>query len=475
MRPQTFRYRQLADDLAGRIRRGLLAPGERLPSVRALCATHAVSLGTAVQTYLLLEQEGWVEARPRSGYFVRARPHAASAPAMRRPRMVARELAVADMTLDILREANRPELTNLGAAWADPRLLPLKALARHHSEIARRSPELLGAYPVAAGLPALRQQIARHLRRAGCHCDPEEIIVTNGCMEALGLSLRAVAKPGDTVAIESPTFYGVLQAIESAGMKALELPTHPRDGVDLDSLEKALARHRIAACLLIPSFNNPVGACLPQASRARLARLLSQAQVPLIEDDVFGDISFQWPRLPAVKSFDTEGNVLLCSSFSKTLGPGFRLGFVAAGRYAERVEHGKMLANIATAGLPQAAVAEYLKRGGYDRMIHHASRVYHRRSEQLRHWVLDCFPEGTRVTTPQGGVVLWVELPPQVQGVALHDEALKAGLSITPGVIFSPRSDYVHHVRLSFGMKEGETMRAALRKLGAIAHRLARR
>ena len=474
-RPVEFIYRTLADELAGQIRRGLFAPGDRLPSVRGLCAAHQVSLSTAVQTYLHLEQEGWVEARPRSGYFVRARPRSETGtPAMSRPKMVPRDIAVAELTLGVLDEANDPELINLGSAWADPHLLPLKALAREHTELARRAAQHLGHYEVSAGLPELRRQIARYLRRAGCHCDPAEIIVTNGCMEALALSLRAVAKPGDTIAIESPTFYGILQVIESAGMKALELPTHTRNGVDLDSLERALTRHRIAACLLIPSFNNPIGSCMPRASRERLARMLAEAGVPLIEDDVFGDISFHWPRLPATKSFDHGGNVLLCSSFSKTVAPGFRLGYVAAGRYADRVEHGKLLANVATAGLPQAALAAYLKRGGYDRMMHHASRAYHRRSEQLRHWVLEYFPEGTRVTEPQGGVVLWVELPKQVSGVGLHDNALNAGISITPGVIFSPRGDYEHHVRLSYGMAEGSAMQSAVRKLGTLAHKLAK-
>jgi DNA-binding transcriptional MocR family regulator len=474
--PAPFLYRQLADMLAGQIRQGLLAPGERLPSVRALCEAHAVSLSTAVQTYLSLEQEGWVEARPRAGYFVRVRPRGAECePAMSRPQMVAREIAVAHLALDVVKEARRPGVVNLGAAWADPRLLPLKALAREHAELARHKPELLGVYEISAGYPELRRQVARHLQRAGCRCAPDEIIITNGCMEALALSLRAVAKSGDTIAIESPTFYGVLQAIEAAGMKALELPTHPRDGVDLDSLEQALKRRRLAACLLIPSFNNPLGSCIPLAHRERLARLLASADVPLIEDDVFGDISFQWPRLPAVKSFDRAGNVLLCSSFSKTLGPGCRLGYVAAGRYADRVEHGKLLANIATAGLPQAALANYLARGTYDRVAHRASRAYYRRSEQLRHWLLECMPAGTRVTQPQGGVVLWVELPSHVDGVALHDAALQQQLSITPGVIFSPHADYRHHLRISYGLVDDAEMQGAVRKLGVLAHDLASR
>jgi DNA-binding transcriptional MocR family regulator len=473
-RPHPFLYRRIADRLADQIRRGIITTGERLPSVRELSMTEGISLSTAVQAYLRLEQEGWVEARPRSGYFARPRLCGIECePEMTRPRMVARDVAVADLALNIMKEARRPEIINLGAAWADPRLLPLKAVARAHVQQARRTQDLLGLYEVSAGSAELRRQIARHLQRSGCDCSPDQIVVTNGCMEALTLSLRAVAKAGDTVAIESPTFYGVLQAIEANGIKALEIPTHPRDGVDMDSLELALARHKIAACLFIPSFNNPLGSCMPRESRQRLARLLSEVNVPLIEDDVFGELGFQRPRLPPVKSLDSDGNVLLCSSFSKTLGPGFRLGYVAAGRYVEQVEHGKLLANIATAGVPQAALATYLKRGGYERVVQHASVNYQRRSEQLRHWLLEQMPDGTRVTQPQGGVALWVELPEHIEGVALHREALKAGVSITPGVMFSPNAAYKHHVRLSYGLVEGAAMQQAVRKLGVLARRLA--
>ncbi len=473
--PSPLLYRRLADTLATEIRSGLRAPGERLPSVRALCAAHGVSLTTAVQSYLLLEREGWVEARPRRGYFVRARPQPRQEPEISRPTMVAREIAVADLALNILKEAHRTDVIQLGAAWADPQLLPLKPLLREQARWARQQPQLAGVYEVTAGHPALRHQIARHLRRAGCHCDPDEVIITNGCMEALTLSLRAVAKAGATIAIESPTFYGVLQAVEAAGMKALEIPTHPRHGIDLGALERAISRHRIAACLLIPSFNNPLGSCLPVAQRAPLAELLAAAAIPLIEDDVFGDLSFQWPRPPAVKAFDRDGNILLCSSFSKTLGAGLRLGYVAAGRYAERVEHGKLLANIATATLSQATVASYLKKGDYERTIQHASRVYQRRSEQLRHWLSRYLPAGARITEPQGGVTLWVELPPQLDGVVVHDAALAEGLSVTPGVIFSPRGDYTHHLRLSYGLVEEAALAGAARRLGKVTQRLLRR
>jgi DNA-binding transcriptional MocR family regulator len=474
MGPTDVLYRHLATTLADQIGTGLYRAGERLPSIRSLCRSFQVSLSTAVQAYAVLEREGWVEARPRSGYFVRPRGGGqASEPRTSRPQMIAREIAVADLSLDILKDARSPELLNLGAAWPDPALLPLKALAREQSALARQCPELLGSYELAAGNSELRRQIARHLHRSGCRCGPEEIIVTNGCMEALSLSLSAVAKPGDVIVIESPTFYGVLQAIEAAKMRALEVPTHPRDGIDLDRLEQVLRRERVAACLLIPSFNNPLGSCMPLSHRERVAQLLESANVPLIEDDVFGELSFRVPRLPAVKSFDTTGNVLLCSSFTKTLGPGLRVGYVAAGRFAERIEHAKLLANIATAGLPQATVANYLQRGAYEQSLRRASRVYQRRSERLREWLLSELPDGTRITHPQGGLVLWVELPPHISGNRLHAAASKEGVSVTPGIIFSPSGDYGHHLRISYGLADETVLKEGVERLGRVARRVA--
>jgi DNA-binding transcriptional MocR family regulator len=467
-----FIYDRVAAELAQAIRAGTLAAGERLPSLRALCLRHGISLSTAIQAYRRLEADGLVEARPKSGYFALGSVcGAACEPAMSRPRDVPGEITVARLALDILQEARRPGVLNLGAVVPGPELLPLRRLVREMGTLARRQPEIIGRYEVPAGNMALREQIARHMLRSGCRCRADEIIVTNGCMEALTLALRAVAQRGDTIAIESPTFYGILQGIESLGMRALELPTHPRDGIDLDALQQALDTQPVAAILLVPSFNNPLGCNMPLEHRRRLAGMVERSGVPLIEDDIYGDLGFQQPRLPTVKSFDRSGNVLLCSSFSKTLAPGLRIGYVVPGRHGERVEHLKLLGNVATAGLPQLALAGFLRHGGYEPVVRRAARVYQQRSERLRRLILEHFPEGTLVTQPQGGFVLWVELPPHIDAVALHAAALGEDISVTPGVIFSPRGDYRHHLRISCGQLEGEALERGVRRVAALARR----
>ncbi|MFO7593839.1 MAG: PLP-dependent aminotransferase family protein [Pseudomonadota bacterium] len=468
-----FLYQRLADELATAIRQGVFRAGEKLPSLRRFCRRHGVSLSTALQVYRELERARLVESRPKSGYVVLAQGCGeACEPAMSRPSLSPGKVTSAELAVDILNEARRPELINLGAVVPSAEQLPLKSLARIMSALVRRSPELLGRYELPAGNELLRERLARQLRQAGTPCHSDDLIITNGCQEAMVLSLRAVAKAGDVIAIESPTFYGILQSIESLGMKALEIPTHPRTGVDLDTLQQVLDKKRVAACLFIPSFNNPLGSCMPPANRKRLASMLAKARVPLIEDDIYGDLSFDRPRLPTVKSFDREGNVLLCSSFSKTLVPGYRIGYVMPGKWLDKVRHLKLLGNVATAGLPQVALAEYLQRGGYEKLIRESAHHYRWRSEEIRRLVLKYFPEGTRVTQPQGGFVLWVEMPPQVDCIRLHDRALRAGISVTPGVIFSPRGDYRRHIRISCGQLSAEEAERAVRKLGELAGKL---
>lgn len=468
-RAESFLYRQLAEELVNAICRGSFRSGEKLPSLRRFCRQHSVSLSTALQVYRLLEEARLVESRPKSGYYVLSQACGDECvPAMSRPSMAPRAVTSAQMAIDILNEARRPELINLGAVVPSLHHLPLKSLSRITSALVRRSPEILGRYEQPAGNGLLRERLARRLCEEGCDCSSEEIIITNGAQEAMVLSLRAVAKAGDVIAIESPTFYAVLQTIESLGMKALEIPTHPRNGVDLDTLQQVVEQGLVAACLFIPSFNNPLGSCMPLENRQRLAAMLAKAKVPLIEDDVYGDLSFQQPRLPTVKSFDKEGNVILCSSFSKTLVPGYRIGYVLAGKWSDKLHHLKLLGNVATAGLPQKVLAEYLKRGGYERVVQEAARSYRWRIEQIRSLVLKYFPEGTLVTQPQGGFVLWVEMPQEVDCVVLHDLAIRAGISVTPGVIFSPRGDYRHHLRISCGQVSAEDAEPAIRRLGQI-------
>ena len=323
---------------------------------------------------------------------------------------------------------------------------------------------------MSPGYNPLRVQIARRSLYAGCSLNPREILITSGCQEAVTLSLMAVCRPGDTVAVESPTYFNHLQILEALQLKALEIPTHPRYGISLEDLEDVLKKKRVNACLFIPNFSNPLGSLMPVDRKKDLAKMLTEHDAPLIEDDICGDLGFAPERPKVVKAFDKKGLVILCSSFSKTLAPGYRIGWVSPGRYRLEIERLKSACTIATATPPQMAVAEFLTNGGYDHHLRKIRRIYMRQVWLMSQAVGKFFPEGTRVTRPTGGFVLWVELPEQVDSLKLYEQALEAGITIAPAPIFSARQEYGHHIRLSATFWSDKVEKAIV-TLGGLAER----
>ncbi len=468
-------YEQVAERLGDAIAAGTLRPGDRLPSVRQLSLRERVSISTVLQAYLHLESVGLIETRPQSGHYVRRRERPRLAePQVSRPASSATPVTVSGLVARVYQSARDPKLVQLGAAFPSPELMPTRRLYRELNLLTREQADAGILYDIPPGCLELRQQLARRSLDWGCALSPGDFITTCGASEAIHLCLLAVARTGDTIAIESPAYYGTLQAIESLGLKALEIPSSPRDGLEIDALEAALQRRRVAAVLVVPSFSNPLGSCMPEENRRRLVKLLDAHDVPLIEDDIYGDLHFGPERPRTCKSFDTRGNVMLCGSFSKTLAPGFRVGYVAPGRFRERVELLKFSHTVATATLPQLAIARFLQEGGYDRHLRTLRRRLAGQVERMAEAVAEHFPEGTRVARPSGSGLLWVELPATVDALALHARALEAGISIAPGPIFSARPDcYRNFVRLSCGQVWTPRIEAAMATLGSLARSLA--
>jgi DNA-binding transcriptional MocR family regulator len=311
-------------------------------------------------------------------------------------------------------------------------------------------------------------QIARRAMTGGGLLAPDTIVTTQGATEAINLCLRAVCRPGDTVAVESPIFFGILQIIEMQGLRALEIPTHPDCGMSLDALSYAIDQNSIGTCLVVSNFSNPLGCCIPEEGKKRLVELLEARDIPLIEDDIYGDLSFADERPIVAKAFDKKGIVLLCSSFSKTVAPGYRVGWVAPGRFQERVERLKILSNIATTTPTQLAMTEFLSNGGYDHHLRKIRRVYRRQTDLMAQAIVRHFPEGTRVSRPSGGYVLWVEFPEVVDSLKLYESALKEGITVAPGPIFSSGDRFRNCIRLNAGFWSGEIERA-LATVGRIA------
>lgn len=463
------KYEQVATLLSEQIARGIYQTGDRLPSIRHLSEQMGFSISTIQEAYLLLEQRGVTEVRPKSGHFV-TRQHAPLPDLPQMPEYSVRpeETSTWAKVFHLLYQAQSADTLSLGRAVPNLSVGTLKPLQRSLAALTRRG-ELRGlSYDYILGCDELRKQITRLAVDSGCNLSSEEVIITSGCQEALASSLRAVTQPGDTVVVDSPSFYGSLQAIEACGLKTLELPTDPRTGISLEAMQLAFDQWSVKACLVTPTFNNPLGYTMPDERKRQLLDLLSRYDIPLIEDDVYGDLGYAAPRPRSIKSFDTEGRVILCSSFSKTLAPGLRVGWVAPGRYASRVMHMKYISSMSSATLPQLAVADFIARGGYDRHLKRVRSVYQRGRDYLLEWITRYFPEGTRVSNPQGGFLLWVELPPEVDSMALTRRALRQGVGVAPGELFSSTGKFSHHIRLNYADCPGTKMEKGIKLLSEL-------
>jgi DNA-binding transcriptional MocR family regulator len=460
-------YEKVAGKISKLIRDGVLRPGDRIPSVRRASQQHRVSVTTAVQAYLALENRGLIEARPKSGFYVRYRRREELAePRLSKSAGRAAPVEMTDLVTRFFETAARPGIVPLGAALPGEELLPVVKLNRLLASLTRTSGGRAAFYDIPPGCEALRREVARRSLDFGSAIDMNEIVTTCGATEALVLCLRAVSKPGDVIAVESPTYYGFLKTIEGLGLKALEISTHPREGLDLDALETALRKHKIAAVLCMPSFNNPLGSLMNDENRRRLVEILAKREIPMIEDDIYGDLHFDEQRPRVARAYDREGLVMLCGSFSKTLAPGYRVGWCAPGRFLSRVKTLKFTNTIATATLPQLAIAEFLRNGGYDHHLRTLRRTYAEQVQQFSEAIAESFPTDTKLTRPRGGFVLWIELPAKVDALALHEQALREGISIAPGPLFSATQQFRNFIRVSCGYPWSGKIERAIGVLG---------
>ncbi|WP_434516986.1 PLP-dependent aminotransferase family protein [Dechloromonas sp. ARDL1] len=467
------RYQSLAYETEKLIVDGVLRPGDRLPSVRQVCRTHTISPVTVTQAYYLLESRGLIEARPKSGYFVRARlGQNLSEPEMSHPVGNSTSLQVSDFIFQILNSVKDPAVVPLGSSFPSPFLFPFDKLGRFLCQAARRFDPLSTVTDLPPGNEELRRQIVLRYLSRGAGVATDEVVVTSGAMEGINLCLQAVTQPGDLIAIESPTFYAGLQASERLGLKVIEIPSHPREGISIQALEDALRHHPIKACLLMLNFGNPTGSLVSEERKRHLIDLLARHDVPLIEDDVYGELYFG-PQPPLCSKVVTRADhVMHISSFSKCLAPGYRLGWVAAGRYAEKIVRLKLATTLATTTPVQIAVAEYLKHGGYDHHLRRLRQQLQLQESMLLEGVERFFPGSTRLARPAGGYFVWLELPESVDALKLHRMALDQGISIAPGPIFSAKKEFANCIRLNFGHPQTEVMQRAVATLGHLVSTL---
>ncbi|WP_027859032.1 aminotransferase-like domain-containing protein [Marinobacterium jannaschii] len=466
-------YERVADEIASRIQDGYYASGDKLPSIRAMSQEHHVSIATVQEAYRLLEDRGLARARPKSGYYVTAPAPSPQLPGISRPAQRPLEVSQWDEVTRLLFAPHSNSRQILGRGLPDVETASLKPLQKLMSDISRNIGARGLIYDDLRGVEELRIQIARIMVDSGCRLHPDDLIVTSGCQEGLSISMRAVTKPGDVIAVDSPGFYGSMQTIRANGLKVIEIPTHPETGISIEALELALEQWPISTILVVPTYNNPLGYCMPDERKQALLKLAERYDLAIIEDDIYGDLGYSYPRPRTLKSFDTEGRVLMCSSFSKTLAPGLRVGWVAPGRFREQVLHQKYVSTAGSSSIPQLAVAEFIAQGYYERHLRKVRQQYQRARDSVIPWIENYFPSGTRMTCPQGGFLLWIELPETVDSVTLNSRVMQYQIQIAPGVIFSASGKYRNCIRLNYAFPPDDNYHAAIKRVGDIATELA--
>lgn len=465
------RYETLARTLRRQIDTQVWLPGDRLPSLRDTCKQSGLSLMTVLQAYQLLESQGVIVSRPQSGYYVAADTQRPVRYSPDERLHAAEQVDVNDAIFDILKAGQDPAVVPLGSAFPDPTLFPQPRLARSLASAVRRMSPHSAIANLPPGNEELRRSIAQRYAQNGIEVAPDEIVITSGAMESLGLSLQVVTEPGDWVAIESPAFYGVLQAIERRKLKAVAIPTDVRYGMDTDALEKALEIYPVKACWLMSSFQNPLGCSLPPENKARLVGILQAHKVALIEDDVYSELYFGSERTVPLKASEYRSEILHCSSFSKCLAPGFRVGWVAAGAYAERIQRLQLMSTLSASVPVQLALADYLQgaqQGGYDTHLRRLRRQLEQRQMAMRHAIIREFPPQVSVSQPAGGYFLWLDLGDNVDAARVYQRALAKGVSVAPGTMFSADERFRHCLRLNTSFEWGPHTARAISILAAL-------
>lgn len=466
---QSFLYIQISNRIEKQIENGILKPGDKLASVRDLSKKQGVSISTAFKAYDELIVRGLIEARPKSGYYVGVKEK--GFPSISIPTNLKSEVKPIDtnkIVADAFKKFSLEGIIKLSVTAPDISLLPISKLNKSMNHALRMREDSCIDYESISGNVELRRHIARQALQWKGVINLDEVVITHGCIESLVLSLMTVTKPGDIIAIGRPTYFSIYSIIKNLGLKILEIDIHPSKGMDIDYLERCLKKQNISACVFITNFNNPTGYCMKEEEKKKLVEVLSKKNVPLIEDDVYGDIYFGNTRPSTCKSFDRKGLVMLCSSFSKTLAPGYRVGWCLPGKFLERFLEIKLMHTVSSSSPTQGAVAHFFNNGRYDLHMNKLRKKLHIESILYRKAISDHFPVGTRMTNPKGGFVIWIELDKKIDGTEVFYNALAKGISIWPGQIFSASGGFKNFIRLSFGTPFSDEVKGGIGVLGGL-------
>jgi len=460
-------YIKIAKVIEEQILSGTLKLGEKLPSIRTVQKLYNVSLNTAKQAFLELESKSLIEPRPKSGHFVsKTSQRKFALPSVSTLNTVQKELSSEDLLKTVFDTLNDKNITQFSLGVPDQSLLPIAKLNKGVINAMRNLDGGGTNYETAQGNVNLRKTVAKWSLVLEGKLTEDDLVTTAGAMNAIFNCLKAVTSSGDTIAIESPAYFGIHQIIKSLGLKAIEIPTHPITGVDLEAVKKVLPQ--IKACYFISNFSNPLGSLMPDDHKKELVRMLTEFNIPLIEDDIYGNLYFGTSRPKPCKSFDEEGIVMWCGSVSKTLAPGYRVGWVAPGKFKEKIIRQKFSQMVSTPTLYQEVIADFMENGRYDHHLRTFRNKLYSNCLQFQRAIEDYFPDNTKISQPQGGFMLWLELDKKIDTAKLYDKAIQQKISFAPGRIFSQHNQFNNCMRLNFALEWSDKLDSDLKRLGNI-------
>ena len=466
------KYIELAEQIKSQIQSNVWEIGDKLPSLRKQTELSGLSLMTVMNAYQLLANQGWVVSHSRSGYVVAPQVEDFPILSHQNDPQITESVDINDFVFDILQASRKKTMTNFGFAYPDPNLYPQNQINKSLIQAARKMPASHALDNLPPGNETLRKIIAKRYAAQGMNINPEEIVITAGALEALNLSLQAVTQAGDWVVVESPTFYSALQSLERLNLRALSINTHPKEGIDLDSLEKTLETHKVKACWLMTNCQNPLGFTLSDEKKIRLVELLTKHNVHLIEDDVYSELYYGGTKPRPAKAYDNKGMVLHCSSFSKSLVAGFRIGWVAAGTRALQIQKIQLMSTLSTSAPVQLTLANYLSTRHYETHLRQLRRTLEQRKFQTWQLLRDHFPKEANAYYSTGGYFIWVVLPEHVNATELYRLALQENISIAPGEMFATNQQFIHCFRLNASLEISDSVVLAIKRLGLLIETL---
>lgn len=458
-------YLKIANSVTEQIKSETLQFGDRLPSLRSAQKLYNVSLNTVKQAYMELESRSLVESRPKYGYYVsQTSQRKLALPSVGKMKVYEGDKSPEDLIGKVFGAIGGTDMTQFGLGIPGKSLLPVAKMKKCMIDVIKKKHDSGTNYEPVQGNEQLRREIAKWSIVMEGKITEDDLVITSGAMNGVYNCLMAVTQPGDSVAVESPVYFGILQAIQLLGLKAVEIPTHPITGVDLDALKKVLPK--LSACCFVVNYNNPLGFQMPDENKKELVRMLTEYNVPLVEDDVYGNIYFGAGRPKPCKFYDEAGIVMWVGSVSKTLAPGFRVGWVAPGKFKDKIIRQKIVQTVSGPSLFSDVIADFLEHGRYDHHLRMFRKKLYANYLQIQKSVTQYFPDNTKISEPKGGFMLWLELDKRICTEDLYDAAVSQKVNFAPGRMFSQYNQFQNCMRLNYALEWTDRVESDLEKLG---------